>query len=291
MAEGIIAQLTGEGKRVDGEGLVYYNWSKMETPTTTQAFPQRHSILGILVHDVTEDEAVAWVERFVQEGRPRQVATVNPEFVMRARRDVAFRETLQAADLAVPDGVGLVWAGRLLGTPFRGRVPGVELSRRLAALAAARGYRLFLLGAGPGVAEETARRLQEDYPTLAIAGTYAGSPDPAEEEAIVARVRAAAPQVLLVAYGAPQQDLWLRRNLPRLGAVVGVGVGGTFDYISGRVPRAPAWMRRLGLEWLYRLLRQPWRWRRMLALPAFAMLVLGHALARRCGREGGDVAA
>jgi N-acetylglucosaminyldiphosphoundecaprenol N-acetyl-beta-D-mannosaminyltransferase len=256
-----------------------------EAPTTTQAFPQRHSILGVLVHDVTEDEAVVWVERFVQEGRPHQVVTVNPEFVMRARRDPVFRETLNGADLAVPDGVGLIWAGRLLGTRFRGRVPGVELTRRLAGLAAARGYRFYLLGAGPGVAEEAARRLQRDNPDLVIAGTYAGSPDPAEEEKILARIRRAAPQVLLVAYGAPEQDFWLRRNLPRLGGAVGVGVGGSFDYISGRVSRAPAWMRRIGLEWLYRLLHQPWRWRRMLALPAFGLLVLVQALTRRLGRR------
>jgi N-acetylglucosaminyldiphosphoundecaprenol N-acetyl-beta-D-mannosaminyltransferase len=185
---------------------------------------------------------------------------------------------INGADLAVPDGVGLVWAGRLLGHPFRGRVPGVELTRRLAALCAARGYRLYLLGAAPGVAEETARRLEAEYPGLAIAGTYAGSPAMEEEEDIVARIRAASPHLLLVAYGAPHQDLWLHRNLPRLGAVVGIGVGGTFDYISGRVPRAPAWMRRAGLEWLYRLVRQPWRWRRMLALPAFGWQVLRQAL-------------
>lgn len=240
----------------------------------------RRDLLGVAVDDVTESEAVAAVDRFLQEGRPRQVVTVNPEFVMAARKNEAFRKALNGADLAVPDGVGLIWAGLLLRHPFRGRVPGVELTRALAALCAARGYRLYLLGAAPGVAEETAQRLQQESPGLPIAGTYAGSPAPEEEEAIVARIRAASPRLLLVAYGAPQQDLWLRRNLPRLGAVVGIGVGGTFDYISGRVPRAPGWMRRAGLEWLYRLVRQPWRWRRMLALPAFCWQVLRQALSR-----------
>ena len=251
---------------------------------TSHRSPQRCTVLGIGIHDVTEDEAVQLVDRFVQEGIPRQIVTVNPEFVMLARRDDAFRQTLAQADLAVPDGVGIVWAGRILGHPFRGRVTGVELTRRLAGLAARRGYRLYLLGAAPGVAEETARRLQQECLALAIAGTYAGSPDPAEEEGIVARIRAAAPHILLVAYGAPQQDLWLRRNLSRLGVPVGIGVGGTFDYISGRVRRAPTWLRRIGLEWLYRLARQPWRWRRMLALPAFGLLVLGQAL-REVGRR------
>lgn len=244
-------------------------------------FPPRRLILGVGVHDVTEDETVALVERFLQEGRAAQVATVNPEFVMAAQKNAAFCETLNAADLAVPDGVGILWAGRLLGTPFRGRVAGVELARRLAALCAARGYRLYLLGAAPGVAEEAAGRLQQECPGLVIAGTYAGSPAPQYDADLVARVRAAAPHVLLVAYGAPQQDLWLRRNLPRLGAVVGLGVGGTVDYISGRVPRAPAWMRRMGLEWLYRLVRQPWRWRRMVVLPVFGWQVLSQAVKGR----------
>jgi N-acetylglucosaminyldiphosphoundecaprenol N-acetyl-beta-D-mannosaminyltransferase len=248
--------------------------------TLADALPrklQRRDILGVLVHDITEDETVALVDRFVQEGRPRQVVTTNPEFVMAAQRNGEFRETINTADLAVPDGVGLVWAGRLLGTPFRGRVPGVELTWRLAALCAARGYRLYLLGAAPGVAEEAAHRLQGECPGLTIAGTHAGSPAPAEDDDLVTRIRSAAPHILLVAYGAPQQDLWLRRNLPHLGAVVGLGVGGTFDYISGRAARAPAWMRRMGLEWLYRLVTQPWRWRRMLALPAFGWKVFVRA--------------
>ncbi len=245
------------------------------------AQPRSIQVLGVRIHDVTLEEAVDLVERLIEEGGPHQVVTVNPEFVMHARRDSLFRETLNGADLAVPDGVGITWAGRLLGQPFRGRVPGVELTQRLAERAAARGYRLFLLGAAPGVAEEAARRLQTHAPGVAIVGTYAGSPAPEEEEEIGRRIRAAAPHILLVAYGAPQQDLWLRRNLPRLEVPVGIGVGGTFDYLSGRVRRAPAWMRRAGLEWLYRLIRQPWRWRRMLALPLFALLVMGQALARK----------
>ncbi len=247
--------------------------------------PPRISILGVGIHDVTEEEAVARVERFIRQGGPHQVVTVNPEFVMEARRNPAFREVLAQADLAVPDGVGILWAGRLLGRPFRGRVPGVELALRLAERAAERGYRLFLLGAAPGVAEEAAARLRDRYPALTIAGTYAGSPDPAEEDEIGARIRAASPHILLVAYGAPRQDLWLKRNLPRLSVAVGIGVGGTLDYLSGRVRRAPAWMRRYGLEWLYRLLRQPRRWRRMLSLPAFAALVLAEALGKRLFRR------
>ena len=139
----------------------------------------------------------------------------------------------------------------------------MDLAARLAALAAARGYRLFLLGAAPGVAERAAAAYTAANPGLIVAGTYAGSPAPDEEDAIIARVRAASPHILLVAYGAPAQDKWIARNLERLGVPVAMGVGGVLDYVAGVVPYAPAWLRRIGLEWLYRLVRQPWRRRRV----------------------------
>jgi len=211
-------------------------------------------------------------------GRPHQIVTLNPEFVMLAQHDGAFRAVLEAADLALPDGVGLLLAARFLGTPLRGRATGVETTLALAARAAERGMSFFLLGAAPGVAEEAAARLVSLAPGLRIAGTYAGSPAPEEEAEIVERIRRAAPDFLLVAYGAPQQDLWIARNLQRLGVPVAMGVGGTYDYISGRAPWAPATWRRLGLEWLHRLIHQPWRWRRMLALPRFAFAVLASRL-------------
>jgi N-acetylglucosaminyldiphosphoundecaprenol N-acetyl-beta-D-mannosaminyltransferase len=131
-----------------------------------------------------------------------------------------------------------------------------------------------LLGAAPGVAEETATRLQSLAPGLQIAGTYAGTPAQTEEDAIIERVRAAQADILCVAYGAPAQDLWIYRNLSRLPVALAVGVGGAYDFISGRQRRAPRLMQRLGLEWLYRLYREPWRWRRMLALPRFALRVI-----------------
>ena len=239
-------------------------------------------MLGVRVDDVTEAEAAAEVRRLIQSGGCHQVVTPNAEFVVRARRDPAFLKALNAAALAVPDGAGLLLAGRLLGTPLRQQVTGTDLVVRLAELGAAEGYRLFLLGAAEGVAAEAARRLQARFPGLQIAGTYAGSPRPGDEDAIVERIRAASPvHVLLVAYGAPAQDLWIARNLPRLGVGVAIGVGGAFDFVSGRVPRAPAWLRRAGFDWLYRLARQPWRWRRQLALPQFVLAVLWESLRRR----------
>jgi len=242
-------------------------------------------ILGIRVHDVTWEEAFARVEGFIASAQPHQVVTVNPEFVMAARSNVDFRAVLNHADLALPDGVGLLWASRLLGRPLRERVTGSDFVPRFAVLAARRGYRLFLLGARPGVAAEAARALVSRNPGLQVVGTHAGSPGVEEEDEIVGLVRAAGPDVLFVAYGAPAQDLWIARNLQRLGVPVCMGVGGSLDFIAGVVPRAPVRVQRLGLEWFYRLIRQPWRWRRQLALARFAALVLLQSMPGGRGRQ------
>lgn len=240
--------------------------------------PDFTDILGVPVHHVDYDEALALMERFIDSGRPHQVATVNPEFIMRACRDAEFLRILRQAALCLPDGVGVLWAGRVLGRPFRARVTGVDTTWRLMALAARRGYRVFLLGAAPGVAERAAQVMTAAYPGLRIVGTYAGSPSPDEDEAIGVVVQAARPHILLVAYGAPAQDKWIARNQARLGVPLAMGVGGTFDFISGVSRRAPAAMRRVGLEWLHRLYCEPWRWRRMTTLPRFAWRVLRQRL-------------
>jgi N-acetylglucosaminyldiphosphoundecaprenol N-acetyl-beta-D-mannosaminyltransferase len=231
-------------------------------------------VLGVRVDPVTFDEVMACIEAFVAEDRPHQLVTVNPEFVMAAQTDAEFRHIINASALALPDGVGVWWASRHMGRPLPERIPGVDLVERLAGLSAQRGYRLYFLGAMPGVADKAVEVLRTRHPELVVAGTYAGSPRPAEEESIVARVRAVSPHILLVAYGAPTQDRWIARNMERLKVPVCIGVGGSFDYIAGVHPRAPGWLRRLGLEWLHRLITQPWRWRRMLVLPRFAWRVL-----------------
>jgi N-acetylglucosaminyldiphosphoundecaprenol N-acetyl-beta-D-mannosaminyltransferase len=239
-------------------------------------------IVGVRVDDVSMAEAVAEARRLIGSPGSHQIVTPNAEFVMQARRNPAFRQALAAADLSIPDGAGLLLAGQILGTPLREHVQGTDLAVELARLAAAEGYRLFLLGAAEGVAAEAGRRLQARFPGLQIAGAYAGSPRKEDEDAIVERIRAATPvHVLLVAYGAPAQDLWIARNLPRLDVGVAMGVGGVFDYLSGRVPRAPLWLRRAGFDWLFRLVVQPWRWRRQLALPQFVALAIWTAATRR----------
>lgn len=235
----------------------------------------RFYLLGVAIDDLTEDEALAQVARFVAERRPRQVVTVNPEFVIEAQRSPAFRAVLAQAALATADGFGLLLVARLRGRRLRGRVTGVALVERIAAEAARSGWSLFLLGATPGVAERAAAALQARHAGLRIAGCYAGSPRPADEPGIRVLVAEARPDVLLVAYGHPAQDMWIARNQAALGVPVAIGVGGVFDFLAGVVPRAPGWMRRLGLEWLYRLIRQPSRWRRIVvAVPVFLWAAL-----------------
>jgi N-acetylglucosaminyldiphosphoundecaprenol N-acetyl-beta-D-mannosaminyltransferase len=234
----------------------------------------RFTLLGVPIDPLTEAEAVDWVARAIIEGRPRLVISVNPERIMHAGRDPAFGAVLRGADLALADGAGVVWAARRQGRPLPERVAGVDFVEALAARGAAQGWRFFFLGGGPGVAEAAGRALRAAYPEFILAGTHAGSPHPASDAATIEAVRSSGAQLLLLAYGAGAEEAWLARNLGASGATVGMGVGGAFDFISGRVRRAPRWMRNLGLEWLYRLSRQPWRWRRMIALPRFVIRVM-----------------
>ena len=205
---------------------------------------------------------------------PRQVCTVNPEFIMAARRHPAFAQALAAADLCTPDGVGVLWAARLAGVRLDERVTGSDAIYRLCERAAAQGWRIFFLGAAPGVAERAAAELTRLYPGLRVAGTYGGSPADADWPQIRQHLAAAQADLLFVAYGHPRQDIWIQQHREELPVAVALGVGGAFDFVAGITPRAPLWLRRLGLEWLFRLARQPWRWRRMVALPLFALLVL-----------------
>lgn len=237
--------------------------------------PEAIDILGIPVHAVTMEQTLALIERFMDGPRLHQIATVNPEFVMTAQSDAAFRRVLRTADLCLPDGVGLLYAARRLGRSLPERVPGSELVYHLAELAAEKGWPLFLLGAAPGVAEEAARLLCGRYPGLIVAGTYAGSAAVEENDDIVRRINDSGARLLFVAYGAPKQDKWIDRNREMLVHVrVAIGVGGSLDFVTGRSVRAPQWAQDMGLEWLHRLSKEPWRWRRMLALPRFTVKVL-----------------
>jgi len=230
-------------------------------------------VLGVRVDCLDMSAALDRIEQFVEDGGHHQVATVNPEFVMSAQKDQEFSKVLESADLCLADGTGVVWAARRQGCELGGPVPGVDLIPPLAALCTRRGFRLFLLGAVPGVAAELAARLRTEHPGLEVAA-HSGSPDHSSDEETLRLIHEHRAQVLLVAFGAPKQDLWIARLGDRLGVSVAIGVGGAFDYLTGRVPRAPVWMRGAGLEWLHRLANQPWRIRRMVVLPGFAIKVL-----------------
>ncbi len=235
----------------------------------------RVDVLGVGFDRVDLFGAVATIADRLREGRRTVVITANPEFVMLARRDGELCRIAAAADLVVPDGTGVLLASRLLGDALPGRAPGRLIVDTLAERAPSLGASFYLLGAGPGVAERAAARLRERHPGLAVAGTHAGSPDPADDEEAVRRIAAASPQVLLVAYGMPAQERWIERNLERLPSVrVAIGVGGVLDQLAGIAMVPPRAVHAVGLEWLWRLAFQPARWRRQRALPLFALLVL-----------------
>ncbi len=235
----------------------------------------RTEVLGVPVDAVDTAGALRRCERVLAQGaaaEPLQIVTLNPEMVMRARRDPRFKEVLLRAGLVLADGAGVSWAARWLGSPIPERVPGVDLLFELCALCARRGWSVYFLGAGPGVAQEAAERLQQEIPGLLVAGWGSGSPEDAE--ATVAEIRSRGARLLAVAFGAPAQELFLDRWLAASGCAVGIGVGGSFDYLAGRVRRAPKAMRAHGFEWLFRLLRQPWRLPRMLRAAPFFILVM-----------------
>jgi N-acetylglucosaminyldiphosphoundecaprenol N-acetyl-beta-D-mannosaminyltransferase len=221
------------------------------------------------------NQTIELAHLYMAGSRCHQIATVNPEFVMAAGKDRQFMHVLQNADLCIPDGIGLLYASRWMGTPLPERVAGSELVYHLAEQAAQFGWRLFLLGAAPGVADDAATKFQALYPNLEIAGTYAGSPDIVHNDSIVSLINQSEADLLFVAYGAPNQDKWIARNQEVLSTVrLAIGVGGSLDFVTGRSQRAPEWVQGFGLEWLFRLVKEPWRWRRMLALPQFAIRML-----------------
>lgn len=242
------------------------------------------SILGVPVHPVTSEQTLQLIESWLSAGeraRMRHICTVNPEFIMTARRQPPFRAVLQASDLNVPDGVGVTWAlRRLTGRRAPERVTGADLVPRIAEVAAQRGWRLFLLGAAPGVAARAAAALVAQAPGLMTRSAHGGTPAREHWQSVQDELAAFRPHILLVAFGHPRQDLWIAEHRQDLRGMVAMGVGGTLDFLAGEVRRAPRWMRRLGLEWLFRLLLQPRRWLRMTQLPNFAFRVLYQALFR-----------
>lgn len=241
----------------------------------------RVDILGVPFDRLDLAGAVRTVMERLDAGRRTIVITANPEFVMLTRREADLAEIAASADLVIPDGTGVLVASRILGDPLPGRAPGRRLVDALAARLEGRGASFFFLGAAPGVAERAAARLRQRHPEMIVAGTYSGHAGAHDDLETAGRVAAAAPQVLLVAYGMPAQERWIARNIDRLPSVrVAIGVGGVFDQLAGVAPLPPGLVHAIGLEWLWRLVREPRRWRRQRVLPLFALLVLSQRLQR-----------
>lgn len=236
----------------------------------------KRDILGVGIDDLTLEEAVeAGISLLSQPGF-HYVVTPNPEFILSAKNDETFRGVLNGADLAVPDGVGVVYAAKLLGTPLKCKVPGIDFAQGILRHMAATGMSLFLLGAKPGVAEKAAENLTNTYPGLRICGVHDGYFK--EDGPVVEEIKAAGPDVLFVCLGAPKQELWMVRNGPETGARLAIGLGGSLDVFAGTVERAPEKWQKMGMEWLYRLIKEPRRIGRMAKLPLILVDAAGARL-------------
>lgn len=232
------------------------------------------TLFGCRVDRVTMDQAIERCRAFLRDGGPHTIVTADTSGIVIAQNDPEFQSLMNAADLVTPDSIGVVWASRKAGLPVPERVPGVDTMERLCALAAAEGHRVYLLGAAPGVAEMAAAQLAAKYPGLTTAGMRNGFFGPDEEDDIVDAVREARTDILFVAFGIPKQEKFIHRHLARSGAKIAMGVGGSFDCFAGIVKRAPEPIRKIHMEWLWRTLSNPKKWRKALTLPQFAWMVI-----------------
>lgn len=239
-------------------------------------------VLGVSFDNMTPEEAVAAGAALLEGTESGYVVTPNPEFLLEARRNECFREDLAGACLTLADGIGVLYAARLLGTPLKGKVTGIGFAQGLMEEMAKAGRRLYLLGAKPGVAELARVKLEERYPGLVICGVHDGYFPEEESRSVAERIRESGADAVFVCLGAPRQERWMAQYGAATGAKLLAGLGGCLDVFAGTVERAPEGWQRLGLEWLYRLYQQPWRWRRMIRLP----LVLWYALTARLGGGG-----
>lgn len=228
---------------------------------------KRTDIMGVRFDDITMDQAVCRAVELAKAGEGAYVVTPNPELVLMAQKDPAYAKTLSGAALTLPDGIGVIYAAKLLKRPLQGRVPGIDFAGALMERLAEEGLKLYLLGAKPGVAEQAAANLKEKYPGLTVCGVHDGYFQ--EDGPVVEAIGAAGADVVFVCLGAPKQEQWMERNGKKTGAGLLVGLGGSLDVFAGTVQRAPKWMQKTGLEWLYRLVKQPSRIGRMAKLPGF----------------------
>lgn len=230
-------------------------------------------ILDLPVHPVDMDSALATIDGFIGGRTPRHIVTADASMLVMAQEDADLREIILNADLITPDSVGIVWAARRQGSTLSGRVSGVEIVENLCALSATHGYRIYFLGAAPGVAEKAAERMRSRYPGAQIIGTRDGFFGESEVAGIVEAICVLKPDILCVAMGIPKQEKWIAKHRDKLQVPVMIGVGGTLDVLSGMVRRAPRLMQRAHLEWLWRVLSNPRKINKVLLLPRFVVLV------------------
>ncbi|PIY71687.1 glycosyltransferase [Candidatus Roizmanbacteria bacterium CG_4_10_14_0_8_um_filter_33_9] len=230
------------------------------------------SILNTYISNVTLDYGLEEVEKWLKGGvKKYKIFTPNPEIVVLGQKDGPFEKIINSADLALPDGSGLVWASKLLGTPLKERIAGVDFVQRLCGICEQEGFTIGLIGGRVGVAVKTAECLQKMCPKLKITLVESWDPEISADKISELHTKI---DLLFVAYGQGKQEKWIAENLPKIPVKVAMGVGGAFDYISGTVPRAPKFMRDYGFEWLFRLVVQPWRIKRQVIGGRFFLLIL-----------------
>ncbi|ANB56536.1 glycosyltransferase, WecB/TagA/CpsF family protein [Anoxybacillus sp. B7M1] len=227
----------------------------------------KEKFLGIDVCTDTYDQLAAKLLEDINHNRKSFIVAINPEKIMKAQEDMELRDLLNKATYQIPDGIGVILASMMKGGKIRSRVTGIDMMMRLCKEAALHGKKVFLYGAKPGVADEAKKKLEERFPGIQIVGTMHGYEK--NENVIVNAINASNPDILFVALGSPAQEYWIVKHMDSLAPKVYQGVGGSFDVVSGRLKRAPLLFQKLGMEWFYRLVKEPWRWKRQLVLPKF----------------------
>lgn len=235
---------------------------------------ERINIMGVPVDMVNYDEALARFRSFVEEDGVSLIVTPNSEIVVNAGKNEALMDAIKQAEMVIPDGIGLVYASKLLGHPLQERVTGIDFLGKALEYLAQTGKTAFLFGSKPGIAERAAEQMEKAYPGLKICGCRNGYFKEDEEEEILREINEAAPDLLCVALGSPKQELFVLKYKDRLKAKAAIGVGGSLDVWSGDLKRAPEFYRKHGLEWLYRFIQEPSRYKRMAALPLFMLKVI-----------------
>jgi N-acetylglucosaminyldiphosphoundecaprenol N-acetyl-beta-D-mannosaminyltransferase len=243
---------------------------------------EKINVLGVPIHKINMSEALHKSIEFLKSNEKRVIFTPNSEIIMMAKDDKNLLNAIKEADLIIPDGIGLVLASKILKKPLEERVTGIDLMENILDYCNKSKKSIFILGGKPGVADKALKNISKKYPNIKALGSYhgyfkghhIGQEGHDEEKSVINLINNLKPDVLFVAFGAPKQELWIQRYKNEINSNIFMGVGGSVDVYAGEVKRAPVVYQKLGLEWLYRLIKEPWRYKRMMALPKFVIEVL-----------------